>query len=53
MPFALSISALFNSLLQLVNGPQFLNITPLFLLSAFLDSTSPVSVIAIVSLTSI
>ena len=36
MSLALSISILFVSLLQLVKGAQFLNITPLFLSSAYL-----------------
>ena len=45
---ALSNSVLFISLLQLVNGARFLNITPLFLSSACLhavSSSAPVVVI--------
>ena len=46
---ALSISILFISLFQLINGAQFLNITPLFLSSArFAASSSPPPVIAVV-----
>ena len=49
---ALSISVLFISLLQLVNGGQFLNITPLFLSSDCLaEASSPAPVISIVPLT--
>ena len=45
---ALSNPALFISLLQLINGKQFLNIAAWFLLSAYLaaaSSAAPVSVI--------
>ena len=53
MPLALSISGLLISLLQLVNGTQFLNITPLFLSSACLAAASfPAPVIVIHPLTS-
>ena len=50
MSLALSISVLFISLLQLVNGAQLLNITPLFRSSACLAATSsPALVIVILS----
>ena len=50
---ALSISALFVSLLELIDGAQFLNITPSFLSFAYLAATSsPAPVIVIVPLTS-
>ena len=53
MSLALSISVLFFSLLQLVNGALFLNTTPLFLSSASLFPTvSPAPVIVILPLTS-
>ena len=51
---ALAISALFISLLELINGVQFLNITPLFLSSAYLvAASSPALVIVILPLISI
>ena len=51
---ALAISALFISLLELINGVQFLNITPLFLPSAYLvAASSPALVIVILPLISI
>ena len=51
---ALSIFVLFISILQLVNGAQFLNITPLFFSSPRLDAaSSPAPLIVIVPLTSI
>ena len=51
---ALSISLLFISLLQLINGAQFLNITPLFLLSACLAvASAPAPVIVFLTLASI
>ena len=54
MSLALSISVLFISLMQFVNGAQFLNATPLFLLSACLAAAlSPASVIVIFPLTRI
>ena len=54
MLLALSISGLLISLLQLVNGSQFLNITPLFLSSACLAAASfPAPAIVIHPLTSI
>ena len=40
MSLALPICVLLNSLIQLVNGAQFLNITPLFLSSACLAAAS-------------
>ena len=50
---ALSISVLFISLLQLVNGAQFLNITPLFFPSSHLAAgATPAPVIVILPLTS-
>ena len=50
MSLALSISVLFISLLQLVNGAQLLNITPLFRSSAcFAATSSPALVIVILS----
>ena len=50
---ALSISVLFISVLQLINGAQFLNITPLYLSSACLTAASaPAPVIVILLLTS-
>ena len=53
MSLALCISVLFISLLQLINGAQFLNITPLFLSSAcIVAASSPASAIAFVLLTS-
>ena len=46
--------SLFISLLQVLNGAQFLNITPLFLSSACLAAaSSPAPVIVILPLTSI
>ena len=49
MSLALSVCVLFISLMQLVNGAQFLNATPLFLSSARLAASSaPVPVIVIV-----
>ena len=54
MSLALCISVLFISLLQVLNGAQFLNITPLFLSSACLAAaSSPAPVIVILPLTSI
>ena len=51
--WALSLSVLFILLMYLVNGAQFLNITPLFLsYNCFAVSLSPASVIAIVPFTS-
>ena len=48
----LSMSVLFILLMHLVNGAQFLNITPLFLSSKFLAAAScPSPVIVIVPLT--
>ena len=53
MSLALSIFVLSISLLQLVNGAQLLNITPLFLSSAcFAAASSHAPVIAILPLTS-
>ena len=53
MFLVLSISILFMSLLQLINGGQFLNITPAFLSSACLAAaSSPMPVIAILPLIS-
>ena len=50
---ALSISILFISLLQLVNGAQFLNIPPLYLSSNLLTAASSFTpVVAILPLTS-
>ena len=40
MSLALSTCVLFISLMQLMNGAQFLNATPLYLSSACLDATS-------------
>ena len=52
MSLALSTCVLFISLMQLVNGVQFLNATPLSLSSACLAAASaPAPVIAIVPLT--
>ena len=52
MPLALSISMLFISLLQLINGVQFLNITPLFISSACIAAeSSPAPVIVFLPLT--
>ena len=52
MPLALSISILFISLLQLINGVQFLNITPLFISSACIAAeSSPAPVIVFLPLT--
>ena len=52
--FALSICVLFISLMQLVNGAQFLNATPLSLSSACLaGATAPGPAIVIVPLTRI
>ena len=45
MSLALSISILFISLLQLINGAQFLNINPLFLSSACLAANDCVAVL--------
>ena len=54
MSLASSICALFISLMQLVNGTQFLNATPLSLSSACLAAaSSPATVIVIFSLTRI
>ena len=54
MSLALSICVLLISLIQLVNGAQFLNITTLSLSSACLAAASfPVPVIEIVPLTRI
>ena len=54
MSLALCISVLIISLLQVLNGAQFLNITPLFLSSACLAAaSSPAPVIVILPLTSI
>ena len=51
--FGLSIYVLFISLIQLVNGAQFLNITSLSLSSACLaPALSPTPLIVILSLTS-
>ena len=50
---ALTISGLFISPLQLINGTQFLNVTPLFFSSACLAAASvPAPLIVIVPLTS-
>ena len=49
---ALSISVLFISLLQLIKGVHFLNITPLFLSTCLAAASSPAPVIFIVPLTS-
>ena len=47
------MSALFILLMHLVNGAQFLNVTPLFLSSAHLvAASSPAAVIVIVPFTS-
>ena len=47
------MSVLFILLMHLVNGAQFLNVTPLFLSSAHLTAaSSPAPVIVIVPLTS-
>ena len=52
MSLALSTSVLFISLMQLVKGAQFLNVTPLSLSSACLAVVSaPAPVIVIVPLT--
>ena len=54
MSLALSVSVFFISLMQLVNGAQFLNATPLSLSSAYLAAASASSpVIVIFPLTSI
>ena len=54
MSLALLISMLFISPLQLINGAQFLNITPLFPSSYCLfAAVSPASVIFVLPLTSI
>ena len=54
MSLSLSIFTLFISLLQLVNGAQFLNITPLFLsFVCLVAASSPTPVIIILPLTSI
>ena len=54
MYLVLSISILLNSLLQLIKGAQFLNITLLFLSSACLAAAlSSASLIVILPLTSI
>ena len=45
MYLALSISALFISVLQLINQEQFLNITPLSLLSACLAANNYASLL--------
>ena len=51
--WALSISVSFILLMHLVNGAQFLNITPLFLSSACLAAaSSPARVVVTVTLTS-
>ena len=51
---ALSISVFFSSLLQLINGTQFLNITSLFLSYACRAAVSaPAPVVVILPLTSI
>ena len=53
MSLALSISTLFISILQLINGTQFSNITPLFLSSTFLAAAlHPAQVILVLPLTS-
>ena len=53
MSLALYISILFISLLQLINGGKFLNITPLFLSSAGLAAaSSSTPLIVILPLTS-
>ena len=53
MSWALSISVPFILLMDLINGAQFLNITPLFLSSdCFAASSSPAPVIVIVPLIS-
>ena len=46
------MSVLFSLLIRLVNGAQFLNVTPLFLSSSCLAEASPAPVIVIVPLTS-
>ena len=54
MPLALSIRVLFISLMQLVNGAQFLNATPLPLSSACLAAAlSPAQEIVVFPLTRI
>ena len=54
MSLELSVSVLFISLLQLINGVQSLNIAPLFLSSPCLaEASSPAPVIVTVPLTSI
>ena len=54
MSLALSICVLLISLIQLINGAQFLNITPLFLSSACLAAASaPVPAIVFFPLTRI
>ena len=54
MSLALSICLLLISLIQLINGAQFLNITPLFLSSACLAAASfPAPAIVIFPLTRI
>ena len=54
MSLALSVSVLFISLLQLINGVLSLNIAPLFLSSPCLSAgSSPAPVIVTVPLTSI
>ena len=54
LSLVLSISVLFISFLQLINGVQFLNITPLFLSTACLyAASSPAPMIVILSLTSL
>ena len=51
--FALTVWVLFISLMQSVNGAQFLNITPLFLsFNPFAASFAPAPVIVTVPLTS-
>ena len=47
MSLALSICALFISLMQLMNGAQFLNATPLSLSSCLAAALSPAPVIVI------
>ena len=48
MSLALSVSILFISLLQLINGAQFLNVTPSFLSSSSLPGASYLAPVVII-----